>query len=666
MSKRRWALAGTLLSGAVALTWGLARAPAGPPAAPAAPGAGVFGLTKVHALHLEMTAREWDRMQPAGGRGFPGLPGGPPGPARAPEKAGEKPADTHKGGGFGMEFPWARGELAAKGTTYRNLGVRFKGNFTYMASAGGLKRSLKIDFNRHAAGQHFRGLKKINLNSGVTDPARAREALAFAVFRAAGVPAPRTAYAELTLTVPGKYDKEYVGLYTLIEQVDKTFLKDHFRSAKGLLLKPEGLRGLEYLGEDWGPYEARYRPKTEAGKKDRRRLVEFTRLVNRADDARFRKEIASYLDVEEFLRYLAANALLANLDSFLAFGHNYYLYLRPDTNQFVFIPWDLDLSFGTWPVGGTPQQQTGLSLTHPHPGENKLIDRLLAVEGVKEKYQKLVRELSATCFSKEQLLKDLDAIEQATKGPLAKEKKAAEARKEGGRGFGFGPPGGMFGAGLPLKAFVEQRTESVAAQLAGRTRGYVPAMGFGPGGPGRGGPGGRPGGPGGFGPGNFLARPLLEALDSDKDGKVSKDELVAGAKEFFRDCDKDGAGKLDQKALAAGLNRVFPPPPGFGPPGGGPGGRGGPPGAFGPGTFLAAVVLRRADADKDGRVTLDELVAAAEALFRECDKDKTGKLDERAVAAGINLLFPPPPAFGPPGGRPAPPGPAETRPEKKP
>ncbi len=643
MGKRSWVTTGALLTGAAALCGALPAAAADRPA----PGAAVFGLTKVHAWHLEMTAKEWERMQPPPGRGFPGPPGF--GPPRPPAKPGEKPADTHKAGGWGTEFPWARGELTAGGTTYRNVGVRYKGNFTYMASAGGLRRSLKIDFNRHEPDQDFRGLKKINLNGGITDPARTREALAFAVFRAAGVPAPRTAFAELTLTVPGKYDKEYVGLYTVIEQVDRTFLKDHFGSAKGLLLKPEGLRGLDYFGEDWGPYEARYRPKTEAGKKQRRRLIEFARLVNRADDAQFRKEIGSYLDVDEFLRYLAANALLANLDSFLGFGHNYYLYLRPDTERFVFIPWDLDLSFGTWPVGGPQQQQATLSLTHPHIGANRLIDRLLADKETEAKYQTLLRELAAKGFAKEQLLKDLGAVEKAIRGPLAKEKKAAEARKEGGRGFG--PPGGMFGAGMSLKTFVERRTESVAAQLAGKSKGYVAAgTGFGPGGPGP-----RPGGPGGFGPGNFLARPLLEALDGDKDGRVSKDELAAGVKKFFRACDKGGSGKLDEKALAEGLNHLFPPPPpGFGPPGGG---RGAPPGGFGPGTFLASAVLRRADADKDGKVTQEELLAAAEALFKECDKEKTGRLDEKAVAAGITRLFPAPPAFGPPGAGPRPPGP---------
>jgi hypothetical protein len=158
--------------------------------------------------------------------------------------------------------------------------------------------------------------------------------------------------------------------------------------------------------------------------------------------------------------------------------------------------------------------------------------------------------------------------------------------------------------------------------------------GFGPGGfPG--GPGGRPGG---FGMGNVWARPLLEALDTDKDGKLSKDELIAGVKKFFADCDKDRKGKLDEAAVAAGINRLLPAPPGFGPPPGG-----------GPGTVIAGVLVKRAGADKDGKVTLDELIAAAEALFKEADKDKKGKLDEAGVVAAINLVFPPPPAFGPPG-----------------
>jgi hypothetical protein len=156
--------------------------------------------------------------------------------------------------------------------------------------------------------------------------------------------------------------------------------------------------------------------------------------------------------------------------------------LRPDTNRFVFIPWDADLSLGAWPMGGTPERQAELSLLHPHRGANKLIDRLLAMKEVNERYRKLLGEMAATCYSRERLLGDLDAVEKAIREPLAREARSARARKEGPGGFGFGPGGAVFGASLPPRRFVERRTASVAAQLAGKSKGYVPPadFGFGP------------------------------------------------------------------------------------------------------------------------------------------------------------------------------------------
>ncbi len=720
MSQRSWVVMAALWLGhATVLGWVVLGASAadkpGQPEAKGTASADVFGLTRVHEYHLQVSAREWERMQPTGGGRFPGGPfgGAPGGPAKPVAKPGEEPIEVHKGGGFGVEFPWAHADFTAEGKTYKNVGLRYKGNASYMASARGLRRNLKVDLDHYDDAQRYQGLKALNLNAGAMDATRAREALSYAVFRAAGVPAPRTAFARITLTVPGKYDRELLGLYTVVEQVDRAFLKDRFGNGKGLLMKPERVRAVEYLGDDWERYKAQYQPKHDASKKEARRVIDFARLIHRADDEQFRKEIASYLDVEEFLRFVAVNALLMNLDSMFMMGHNYYIYLNPETDKFVFIPWDLDLSLAGFPMAGGPDQQVNLSLGHPYVGENRLIERLLAVKEINDRYQKVLKELSATCFAKERLLKDLDDVEKVTNGLLAQEKKAAEARKEGAGGFGFGPPGGMFGGAMPLKAILEKRTESVVAQVDGKSKGIVPALGFGPPGGGPGGFGGPPqpgqilppplqdalrltaeqrkqleelqkdvdtrlaklltedqkkqlkamregfgrggfgpGGfgpgvpPGGFGPGNFLARPLLEALDSDRDGKVSKDEWVAGVRKFFEDTDKDKKGRLDEKQIAEGLNRLFPRPPGFGP--GGPGG----PGGFGPGAPLAAAIVKRANADRDGRVTLDGLVAAAEALFKEVDKDKKGKLDEAALAAGIGQLFPPPPGFGPPGGPP--------------
>jgi enterochelin esterase-like enzyme len=63
------------------------------------------------------------------------------------------------------------------------------------------------------------------------------------------------------------------------------------------------------------------------------------------------------------------------------------------------------------------------------------------------------------------------------------------------------------------------------------------------------------------------------------------------------------------------------------------------PSGFGFGAFLAGAIVRRADKDKDGKLTEDELVAAAKALFKECDKDKKGAVDEKQLAEGINRLL---------------------------
>jgi Ca2+-binding EF-hand superfamily protein len=207
----------------------------------------------------------------------------------------------------------------------------------------------------------------------------------------------------------------------------------------------------------------------------------------------------------------------------------------------------------------------------------------------------------------------------------------------------------MFGKAPPsLRTFVEKRTESMVAQLEGKSKGYVPAgMGFGQ-------PGGKgPFPPGGFGPGMFLNKPLMEAADTNKDGKLSREEFMEAAKRFFKECDKDKQGTLDEKALSDGINRLVPPPPNFG---------GGPAPKDGAGKGVAQAIFKRAGTDKDGKLTHANFMKAAEAFFHECDQDKNGSLDGKEIAAGINQLFPRPPMFGPPGGFPG--GPFQPPPPK--
>src|SRR4051794_34911003 len=124
---------------------------------------------------------------------------------------------------------------------------------------------------------------------------------------------------------------------------------------------------------------------------------------------------------------------------------------------------------------GSPGQLVELSIDHPHLGENQLIDRLLAMPEVKAAYRSQVRRLAEEVFTPAKLGKDVEAVEGALKDLLVRDRKAAEARREGGSPFGPSGMGGPFGmASLPLKTFVEKRAASVRSQLAGTGKGYVP------------------------------------------------------------------------------------------------------------------------------------------------------------------------------------------------
>ncbi|MBN9521181.1 CotH kinase family protein [bacterium] len=584
-------------------------APALLAAALLAPGAAAdpaaYAPGKLWPVHITLSAEEDAAIQPRGGYGF--------GPPKAPATPIDPNREVHRNT-FGVDLPWGTGAVAVGDQAFAKVGIRYKGNGTIGDAARTIRKSFKIDLDRAGGTGRFAGSKSINLHCEVTDPSRCREVLGYEVYRAAGVPAPRTALAEVRLTVPGKYDRELLGLYTVVEAVDKSFLKDRFGDDTGLLMKPEGLREFEDRGNDWDKYKAQYLPKREPTAAEAGRVIGFARLVHKGDDAAFEKEIGSYLDVDTYLRFVAATAFVANTDN-LFFGHNYCLYLNPRTSRLHVIPWDLDRAFANFPVLGSNRQQMDLSLTHPYSGAHRLTDRLLAIPEVGVQYQKLLKELSATAFAKDRLLARLAEAEAAVKAPLERDQRAAVARKE--------PPGAslMFGTPPALKTFIEKRTASVAAQVAGVSKGYVPAP-LGVGGPPK--------------LGALLAGPFLEAMDKDGDDHLSRDEWTAAGKRVFDACARDGDGKVDLKALTAGLSASLPPPP-----------EGAPPGGFTLGGFLAGAILDRADADKDRKLTADELQSAARAAFDEFDRRKAGRLDEDEFADLLTAVFPAP-KFGPP------------------
>src|SRR5258708_15579678 len=114
-----------------------------------------------------------------------------------------------------------------------------------MSSSGAnpLCANLKLKTDFFGGKTSWNGVETLNFHAGVLDSSLMREALAFALFRAARVPSSRTAYAEISFNVPGLYTSASGGIYVVIENVNKQFLRQALPPGNGLLMKPEGLRG---------------------------------------------------------------------------------------------------------------------------------------------------------------------------------------------------------------------------------------------------------------------------------------------------------------------------------------------------------------------------------------------------------------------------------------
>jgi spore coat protein H len=496
---------------------------------------------------------------------------------------------------MGIDFQYVHADLEFEGRRFKDVAVRYKGNGTFLESRGSLKRSFKIDLDRFAARRKLAGVSKLNLHSNVTDPSSMNEPLAFRLHRDAGVPAPRTAYARVYLTVPGKHDRRFLGLYTIVEDVDRDFIEANFQTRKGTLFKPVGSNLFADLGEDWAKYRQTYDPKFGLTDAASRRIIDLCRLLATAGDAELESRLGEFLDLDEVARYLAVMVWLSDLDGILGPGQNLYAYLHPRTGKLSFIPWDQDHSWGQFPMRGTQEQREDLSIRKPWQGDIPYLTRLFKVEAFKKPYLARLEEFSRTIFKPQRIGGQVDEIAAAIRPVVKEESEERLARFEKViAGETAGPAGGFGGFQFgqppkPIKPFVMVRAKSVVDQLSGDSPGQTLGE-FGFGGPRTGGGGGRGPGPGAFGPGNFLAGPFMTALDDDHDGVITHQEFTRKFGGWFESWTAGKGDALSDEGLRAGINRDLAPAPGafggFGRPRGGPGGSaggagsvpGGPPG----------------------------------------------------------------------------------------
>jgi RNA polymerase sigma factor (sigma-70 family) len=434
----------------------------------------LYRMTNIWLVHLKFTRPQWDALEPERIDPLPHFLQ-PDGTALLRNPKAQR---SGLAGVLGFDFNWSSGDIDFGGMSFTNVAVRVKGNGTYLASLYGDKRPYKVDLNKLTKGQKLGGVDELTFNNLLNDFSCMSDALAYEFFREAGVPAPRTAYAYLSVSVENGWDQKPLGLYVMVEAVGEEFALEHFGSPKTPVFKPVTGELFKHLGDDWTAYEAIYDLKTEATAEQLQRVIEFARLVTRASDAEFARRLGEFLDLEKFARYLACEVLLSNYDSLLSNGQNFYLYLEPASNKFGFIPWDLDLSWGGFFLLGTTRDRERASIRHPWVGQHRLLERVMAVEEFQQLYRRQLEDLLARLFVPSRLHQRIDAVAQVIRSPIAAEsdfrlrkfeRAVSDQRRERSSEFGQG-------ANRPahqLKRFIEARAVSVRQQLGGKTEGII-------------------------------------------------------------------------------------------------------------------------------------------------------------------------------------------------
>ncbi|MEO2091773.1 MAG: CotH kinase family protein, partial [Gemmataceae bacterium] len=340
--------------------------------------------------------------------------------------------------------------LTVDGKTYKSVGISFRGMSSYMGVPAGSKRSLNVSLDLADHKQRWHEQKTLNLLNAHEDPTFLNTVL-YSHIANRYIPAPKANLVKVVI------NGESWGVYTSVQQFDKEFLKENFKTTKGTRWKvkgsPGGQGGLEYLGDKIDDYKRRYDMKTGDGTDEKawKALVHFCKVLNTTPADQLEEALRPICDVDGLLWFLALDVSLINCDGYWIRSSDYSIYLD-DKGKFHFIPHDMNEAFRQ-PMG--PGMGGPRMIAFAPPGTllaGPLQDELKLTADQKKQVEKLQKEADEKLVA---LLTD----EQK------KQWKEMKGRFPGGGGPGGfgGPPGG------------------------------------GPGGPG-GFPGGGPCGPGGFGP----------------------------------------------------------------------------------------------------------------------------------------------------------------------
>ncbi len=299
--------------------------------------------------------------------------------------------DTAKAGSEGYILA---DSVIINGITYDSVGVKYKGNSSYNANNNKNPLHIKLDYVHKKA--HYDHCTDLKLGNGFSDPSFIREFLSYAILQNY-MDCPKANFANVYI------NGQLRGLYSNAQSIDERFNGDHYYSAEGSFFKcnPVGGAGpgssaspnLAYLGANESSYYNSYEMQSNSGWND---LIGMIDTLNN-----FTTVFSNSMDIDRVMWMLAFNVAVVNLDSYSGqFKQNYYLY-KDRNNQFIPTVWDLNMSFGGFPVGQAPggNQSTTSVLYNSTSTAHPLISKLLAIPSYKHMYIAHMKTIMNECIA---------------------------------------------------------------------------------------------------------------------------------------------------------------------------------------------------------------------------------------------------------------------------
>ena len=212
-------------------------------------------------------------------------------------------------------------KIEIDGNTIDSIGVRFKGESSYDFQTN-KKKSFKIQFNRFIKKQKYQGLYKISLDNQFRDPTFMREKLMLDLIASEGLPVSRSSYCKVY------FNDEYLGLYLVVEDIGKNFLKKNFTYKCGNLYNGKPMATLKIPTDSINTLKRCYRRKTNKKSEDYSDLNNLIQKINSNEpESVYVKNLNAVFNTEDCLKLWAINNFFVNVDAYnLLYPHNYFLY----------------------------------------------------------------------------------------------------------------------------------------------------------------------------------------------------------------------------------------------------------------------------------------------------------------------------------------------------